>query len=243
MTLPAVGGSPPGRPKDPEKHAAILAAARKLFFEQGPTAVSIDAVAAAAAVSRMTVYGHFGDKEVLFEAVISQQAAEIGQALSKLSDGAVAEDVSTPGGLRRVLIAFGIDLTSFLLRPDVHAFNRLMEGTAGSHPKLAKIWADNGPRAVFRVLTHQLGRASEAGVIAVPEPAKAARHLTGLFKSIETSATAAGLAPPPTPAEIKRHVTECVDVFLRGYSLVWATFSSSGGPQCPSSSKTGKQTQ
>ena len=241
MTSPAVLGSSPGRPKDPGKHAAILAAARKLFFEQGPTGVTIEAVAAAAAVSRMTVYGHFGDKETLFEAVISQQASEVGRALSKLSENGVAGDVSTSSGLRRGLIAFGIDLTAFLLRPDVQAFNRLMEGAAGSHPKLARIWADSGPRAVFRILTYQLGQASDAGIIAAPEPAKAARHLIGLFKSIETAASAAGMAPPPAPPEIERHVAECVEVFLRGYSTVWASTLSPEGPQSRPPAKTGRK--
>ncbi len=213
-----------GRPKDAEKHAAILAAARRLFFERGPTAVTIDAVAAAAAVSRMTVYGHFGDKDALFAAVIAQQARTVGQALAKISQRATAASAGSASMLRSDLIAFGIDLTTFLLQPDLRAFNRLMEGSAASYPKLAKIWADNGPRAVVGVLADQLSRASAAGLIAAPEPAMAARHLTGLFKSIETSGTASGLSPLPTAPEIERHVTECVAIFLRGYappSFIW----------------------
>ena len=56
----------PGRPKDLEKRAAILAAAKQLFPEQGFDGTSMDAIATAAGVSKLTVYSHFTDKEGLF---------------------------------------------------------------------------------------------------------------------------------------------------------------------------------
>src|SRR6218665_183527 len=56
----------PGRPKDPEKRAAILTAAKQLFPDLGFDGTSMDAIAAAAGVSKLTVYSHFNDKESLF---------------------------------------------------------------------------------------------------------------------------------------------------------------------------------
>src|SRR6478672_9090701 len=56
----------PGRPKDLEKGAAILEAAKRLFTTQGFDGTSMDQIAAAAGVSKLTVYSHFGDKENLF---------------------------------------------------------------------------------------------------------------------------------------------------------------------------------
>ncbi len=53
----------PGRPKDLGKRASILEAAKRLFIEQGYLGVSMDQIAAAAGVSKLTVYSHFGDKE------------------------------------------------------------------------------------------------------------------------------------------------------------------------------------
>ncbi|MFL5280610.1 MAG: TetR/AcrR family transcriptional regulator, partial [Rhodopila sp.] len=61
----------PGRPKDSAKHAAILAAAKQLFARQPFEQVTMEAVAAQAAVSKMTVYSHFRDKETLFEAIVT----------------------------------------------------------------------------------------------------------------------------------------------------------------------------
>lgn len=56
----------PGRPKDLAKREAILEAAKALFLSLGYANTSMDAVAAAAGVSKLTVYSHFTDKQTLF---------------------------------------------------------------------------------------------------------------------------------------------------------------------------------
>ncbi|WP_027803710.1 TetR/AcrR family transcriptional regulator, partial [Paraburkholderia dilworthii] len=60
-----------GRPKDAAKHTSIVEAATRLFSGQRYDTVTMEAVAAEAGVSKMTVYSHFSDKEALFEAVVS----------------------------------------------------------------------------------------------------------------------------------------------------------------------------
>jgi TetR/AcrR family transcriptional repressor of mexJK operon len=59
-----------GRPKDLVKRAAILLAAKDLFLRLGYDGSSMDAIAAEAKVSKLTVYSHFNDKETLFAAAI-----------------------------------------------------------------------------------------------------------------------------------------------------------------------------
>jgi len=71
MLPPAPPAPPgPGRPKDMTKRAAILDAARQMFTQCDFDGVSMDQIAAAAGVSKLTVYNHFGDKDALFTAVI-----------------------------------------------------------------------------------------------------------------------------------------------------------------------------
>ncbi len=203
-----------GRPKDPEKRAAILRAARDLFFERGFSAVTIEAVAAAAAVSRVTVYGHFGDKETLFAAVVKQQGEQLSEALARSCAPVGCDAVP----LRQELIAFGCGLLKFLLDPRTRAFNRLVAAEAIQHPELARLFAESGPRGVAQTLGKRIAHACAAGEVSAAEPMIAARHLIGLFRSIETSATSLGLSPPPSADEIDRYVAGCVDVFLRGYA-------------------------
>ncbi|MEV6751508.1 helix-turn-helix domain-containing protein [Streptomyces sp. NPDC051214] len=59
---------PPAPPSIPV--AATVRAARSLFLREG-FGVGMDAIAAEAGVSKVTVYNHFGNKETLFVAVIA----------------------------------------------------------------------------------------------------------------------------------------------------------------------------
>ena len=59
-------GGPRGRPVDPAKREAIVAAAAHSFFDIGYAATSIEQIAADAGVSKVTIYNQFGDKHTLF---------------------------------------------------------------------------------------------------------------------------------------------------------------------------------
>ncbi len=54
----------------------ILAAARELFYRHGIRAVGVEAIAEAAATNKMTLYRHFGSKDELVAAYLTQLAKE-----------------------------------------------------------------------------------------------------------------------------------------------------------------------
>ncbi len=54
----------------------ILAAARDLFYEHGIRAVGVEAIAEAAATNKMTLYRHFGSKDELVAAYLTELAKE-----------------------------------------------------------------------------------------------------------------------------------------------------------------------
>ena len=66
-----------GRPRDPERVRRILEAAQRHFNEHGLERASVDAIAAEAGVSKMTVYSNFGSKEGLFQAVVRDRTATV----------------------------------------------------------------------------------------------------------------------------------------------------------------------
>ena len=66
----------PGRPKDPAKRKAILEAAETLFLRNGYDGSSMDAIAAEAGVSKLTVYSHFTDKETLFAFAVKSKCEQ-----------------------------------------------------------------------------------------------------------------------------------------------------------------------
>jgi AcrR family transcriptional regulator len=64
--------------------ARLVAAGRRAFADQGFAAVSLDALAAEAGVTRGALHHRFGDKRGLFEAVLRQVDAEISARLDAL---------------------------------------------------------------------------------------------------------------------------------------------------------------
>ncbi|WP_458318771.1 TetR/AcrR family transcriptional regulator [Mycolicibacterium brisbanense] len=59
--------------------AALVAAARELFAREGYEATSLDAVAAAAGMTKGAVYHHFDSKRELFAAVFEQVASDLAE--------------------------------------------------------------------------------------------------------------------------------------------------------------------
>ena len=70
-------------PRTGTKRAAILDAAKRAFVRDGVGAVSIDAIAIEAGVSRQTVYNQLGDKDQLLVAVIE----DVTRPLERATDG------------------------------------------------------------------------------------------------------------------------------------------------------------
>lgn len=65
-----------GRPKDLEKRARILQAAKSIFLKMGYHATSMDQIAKEAGVTKLTVYNHFQDKANLFTCAIEESCEE-----------------------------------------------------------------------------------------------------------------------------------------------------------------------
>src|SRR5689334_15511008 len=76
---------------------AIVAAARQVFLERGYAAASVDAVVERAGGSKATVYGMFGNKLGLLEAVITE-GCQLFTALAEAANG----NHSLEDGLRRI---------------------------------------------------------------------------------------------------------------------------------------------
>ncbi|MFT9816080.1 TetR/AcrR family transcriptional regulator [Lysinibacillus sp. NPDC056185] len=67
----------PGRPRSKKSHEAILAATREILRNEGVHGLSIEGVAKAASVGKMTIYRHWKSKEELISEAIGTIADEI----------------------------------------------------------------------------------------------------------------------------------------------------------------------
>lgn len=87
--MPSQAPSPSrGRPRDPRTRAAILAAARTLLERGGLTAVTIEAIAAKAGVSRPTIYRYWPNAPAVAMAAFLEASGA--PAASKTSRSALA---------------------------------------------------------------------------------------------------------------------------------------------------------
>ena len=80
MELP-VSGQPRERSDAARNRELILAAARRLFDEEGPAAVSMDRVAQEAGVGKGTLYRRFGDRAGLALALLDARERELQEQL------------------------------------------------------------------------------------------------------------------------------------------------------------------
>ena len=208
-TAPKSAG--PGRPKDPGKRAAILAAAKRMFVSHGFERVSMDQIAAEAGVSKLTVYSHFGDKESLFAEAVRAHCEE-----GMPTDLFVAEP-NTP--VRERLLAIGNAFFRMIMTPEAIAGHRILcspQVATSSMP--AAFWAA-GPQRVQTSFAELLQRRVANGELDIDDCARAASQFFTLLKGEPHAHAVFGFCcggPIDTP---EQHVASVIDLFLRAYAV------------------------
>lgn len=202
-----------GRPPDPAKVEAILDTGWAMLLDRGYEATSIEAVAAEAGVSRVTVYKHFADKGALFrEAVLrATRRIEAGQSL-------LEQDAPSGTPLAARLERFGVALMTFLVSPTAVAFYGVLSGELRRHPDIAQAFYDLGPARTLRNLVAILSEAADRDeiVLRVP-PDRAAEMLVGIWQGYSNYRLALDInGTERDPAQLEAQVREGVAVFLGG---------------------------
>ncbi|MFC6632907.1 TetR/AcrR family transcriptional regulator [Microbulbifer taiwanensis] len=198
-----------GRPKDPAKRQAILDAAKGLFLTQGFAGTSMDAVAAEAGVSKLTVYSHFSDKETLFTAAIEAKCEnQMPLPIFALEAGDSIGEV-----LKRVGVAF------LAMIDGVEAINlmRVLCAVASREPEMAQLFFEAGPRRTLGEMERLLRRAVELEMLRMEDPAAAAEQFFGMLMGCRHMQVLIGCCEPPTESEIRERVDKIVQLFLRAY--------------------------
>lgn len=207
---PSPRPSAPGRPKDPEKRAAILEAAICLFPARGYDGVSMDAIAQAAGVSKLTVYSHFEDKESLF-------AAAVTTCCEQILPHRVFE--ARPGqGVRESLQAIGSGFLDLVMDERSVTLHRTLIAQAHQDQHLAEVFFAAGPRRTLDEMAAFLRQAHAAGQLQVPDAGRAAEHFFCLLKGLRHLRLLIGLCALPTAAEREAHVRDVVDLFCRAHA-------------------------
>ncbi|PWE46575.1 TetR/AcrR family transcriptional regulator [Pseudomonas prosekii] len=199
----------PGRPKDLAKRQAILDAAKILFVSNGYAHTSMDAVAAEAGVSKLTVYSHFNDKETLFSAAVAAKCEEqLPTLFFELPDGVSVETV---------LLNIARGFHQLINSDESVNLHRLMISLSSQDPKLSLIFFEAGPNRMLTGMERLLGRINQNGALSIDKPRNAAEHFFCLLKGAGNFRLLYGCGEPVVGDAAESHVREVVGLFMRAY--------------------------
>lgn len=191
-----------------EKEARILKAATAVFAANGFSATTMDAIAAAAGLSKPTLYQYFASKDDLFSAMLAAPR-------DAMLDVFVAE-----AGANHVaqLFSFAESYAATVMRPDLLSLARLIIGEAHRFPEVAQTYQQNGPDVVLARLMQFMVEQRKAGHLTFDDAELAAQDFWGLILSAPRNAALHHPDHIPNSAEISRHIRNGVKVFLRAYA-------------------------
>lgn len=191
------------------KRQDIIDAAAKVFLADGYGSASMDAIADAASVSKVTVYNHFGSKEALFVAVVNAVSDRLTAPLSLPE----ADDGRPETTLRRV----GRQLVELLLTPLALDLYRVVVAETPKQPELGELFYGSGPGRSAAALATWLERQSATGVLDVREPRRAAEQFLGMVCGHLHLRRLFGGGDDLPEGEIAAHVEAAVACFLARY--------------------------
>lgn len=201
----------PGRPKDLAKREAILEAAKTLFLSLGYANTSMDAVAAAAGVSKLTVYSHFNDKQTLFgSAVMATCQNQLPDLMFEYPEGAAVE---------QVLLNIARGFQALISSDEAVKLSRLIMAQGSQDPSFGEFFYEAGPKHVLAGMEALLRGVAERGLLRIDNPLRAAEHFFCLVKGAPDYRLLLGCAGPLEGDEAEAHVREVVGVFLRAFHI------------------------
>ena len=209
---PSADAAYPQRRRQPAKRQAIIDAAQRVFLAQGFASSSVDAIAAAAGVSKQTIYNHFGDKEALFRAVVRAVQSDFA---GDFHEAGLEERLAASDDLRHDLRELGRRWVAVVLQEDVAALRRLVIAEQDRHPWLFDEWQQPRP-ALERALRGAISKQAERGALDVADVGLAVDQLL-LVVITEALTRAAYGRRALTEAEAGQIVDNGIEMWLRCY--------------------------
>ncbi|BDQ37258.1 TetR family transcriptional regulator [Pseudodesulfovibrio nedwellii] len=193
-----------------KKQLDIILAATSEFEMRGFSGTSMEKIAAAAGVSKRTLYKYYGSKEVVFSAIIKhlQQSTSLEQCPQYLSEKP----------LREQLVEVIHAMLMHLNEEEHIRLARIVISEVVRKPELSDILSDTvdfTSNAPFQWICSAINDGSLRQV----EPTKALTHLTGLVKSIGLWSRLIFCAPALNEEEMRTFSEEYADFFLSYYQI------------------------
>jgi TetR/AcrR family transcriptional regulator, mexJK operon transcriptional repressor len=193
---------------------AIRDAAAHLFLEKGYQGTSMDEIAAAARISKQTIYTHFPSKERLFADLVlsnTERVEDFAQGLLLT----FREANGLEEGLRRVARMYA----GLVIQPEVLQLRRLVLAEAGRFPEIARSYYERVPQRVYGILASLFEELADAGRLRVDDARLAAQHFAWLVLGVPLDR---GMFLPPAEAAGGIGTVDLADAAVRVFLAAYA---------------------
>jgi len=197
---------PPSR-RD-QKRAAIIAAAKELFFKEGYAGASMAEITARVGGSKATLYSHFASKDELLLAVVQDM---IVPSEVLMEGGPPGEDF--PAWLEWL----GRRTVRRLTSREFIAIQRLATAEALRFPEVGRIYYEAGASPFYDFVAQFFAEAMDKGVLRRADPRMAAEQFIEMCAGWLMRRVLWNIPPAPTEADIEANVRLAVTAFMEGY--------------------------
>jgi AcrR family transcriptional regulator len=200
--------SAPAKRRD-QKRAAIIAAAKDLFFKEGYAGASMAEITARVGGSKATLYSHFRSKEELLIAVVQDM---IVPSQMLVEGGPSADDF--PAWLAWLGQRTIRRLTSY----EFISIQRLATAEALRFPEVGRIYYEAGASPFYDFVARFFAEAMHKGVLRRADPRVAAEQYIEMCAGWLMRRALWNIPPAPTEEEIDANVRLAVTAFMQGYA-------------------------
>jgi TetR/AcrR family transcriptional repressor of mexJK operon len=195
-----------GTSRGAAKRRAILAGAQKVFLRHGFEGASMDEVALAAGVSKMTVYRHFASKEALFAGLIGELCEAM--VYGALSDGLA--ELPPAEALRR----FGRGFARTVFDPATIRLLRSVLAESARFPALGRLFYASGPERNIADLAAYFAARKDDPRLAIGDPRRAAEEFLDQIRGYTHLRLLLGVDAAADKREVDRRIERAIERVL-----------------------------
>lgn len=190
------------------KQKAIIDSATRLFLTQGFRQVSMEKIAAAAPVSKATLYNYFTSKDALLAEVIVQVSGSLLQTINQV----VVEANNVESNLEKIAQSF----VELIFSEEGLNLYRLVIAESRDFPGLGLLVYENSCRPILMQLENYLQQLNANGRFHVDDPGFSADAFFSLLKGDWHFQCLLGTKPLPSAAEKQALINQALSFYLRG---------------------------
>lgn len=198
-----------GRPKDLEKRARILQAAKAIFLKSGYHGTSMNQIAQEAGVTKLTVYNHFQDKVNLFICAITETCEET--LCTKQFD------LDTSADFYQTLFIVCSRALQIIYSPEALKLDHVLLELASEQNPLALQFFEASHTRMENQLAEFFQKAAQLGFIQADDPIYQTELLLTLLLGVRHHKVLLGITAAPNAQELEQIIRDAINLFLLKY--------------------------